>query len=372
MYSFSTSDYLAIRTDPEILQLTFDSEKPIDYYQVFERKLSQFLGTEATLFFPDSYLALVALLRNLIQANDFIFVPEETDGSIPDALEIIQRRHETVSVGTISEHCLDNLPQTVSRVVFLADGICGLNGTIAPVDVWKERLELFSSRTGIPALIILDDSLGVGLLGPNYRGTFEYYGIAANQYFDPQETIQYFFCGSLTDALGSSGGFITGSKKWLKNLKKNEPCCCPRSQTPLSAVVASTKALELAMRPQRHEALEKNKRILVEKLRSSGLNFTSHPSLPFVLLKVPNAKETVNGMRIRGYQVGITHFTRKPQLTLAVNSNHEETEIEFLVHALVCQLQQEKDKEKEKKNSKHKKNGPKTEPENGKYPKKKD
>lgn len=357
MHSFSTSDYLAIRTDPEILQLTFDSEKPIDYYQVFERKFSQFFGTEATLFFPDGYLALVALLRNLIQANDFILIPEETGGSIPDALEIIQRRHETVSVGTISERCLDNLPQSVSRVVFLADGVCEINGSIAPVDVWKERLEDFVARTGIPALVILDDSLGVGLLGPHYRGTFEHYGIEANRCFESKEPVQYFFCGSLTDALGSSGGFLTGSRKWLKNLKKNEPCCCPRSQTPLSTVVASTKALELAMRPQRHEALEKNRRILVEKLLSSGLTFTSHPSLPFVLLKASNAQETVNGMRLRGYQIGITHFTRKPQLILAVNSNHKEADIEFLVHALVSQIQQEKEKEKEKKSSRHKKSG---------------
>lgn len=362
MYSFSTSDYLAIRTDPEILQLTFDSEKPIDYYQVFERKISQFFGTEMTLFFPDSYLALVALLRNLIQTNDRIFIPEETDGSIPDALEIIQRRHETVTVGTINEHCLESLPQTVSRVVFLANGICEMNGSIAPVDLWKKRLEQFSAQTGIPALIILDDSLGVGLLGPNYRGTFDYYGITANQYFEPNETVPCFSCGSLTEALGSSGGFLTGNRKWLRNLKKSEPCCCSRNQMPLSTVVASTKALELAMRSQRHEALERNRRILVEKLNHSGLNFSSNSNLPFVLLKVPNAKETVNGMRIRGYQIGITHFTRKPQITLAVNSNHKEAEIEFLVHALICQLEHEK--KKEKKNSGYRKNSTKAEQEN--------
>ncbi|MDO4629396.1 MAG: hypothetical protein Q4C70_09455 [Planctomycetia bacterium] len=334
MYSFCPSDYLAIRSAPEILQLTFDSEESVDYYKTFERSLSHFFDAERMLYFPDGYLALVALLRDLIQEDDWILIPPETDGAIVDVLEIIERQCESARIETLTEKCWEKIPETVSRIVILASGICETYGKIAPIDEWSARLEAIHAQHGISGMIILDDSLGVGLLGEHYRGTFEHFGVLPNREPNAQASVQYFFSGSFSDAFGASGGFIVGDRKWLRVMRRHEPCCCSWSEIPLSSIVAGLKALELAAEPERHEILRKNVQFLAEKLTEAGITFQSNPFLPFILVKVPNPKETLKVLEARGCRVGLTHFTKKPQFCISVTAAHQPMEIEFLVKTL--------------------------------------
>ena len=342
MYSFCPSDYLAIRTAPEILQLTFDSEEPVDYYQVFEGKVARFFQAEAALFFPDGYLALVALLRNVLQDGDELFVPQTTDGSIPDVLEIVQRQYEGVRTHLLTPGSLSDLPESASRVILLANGDCETFGAIAPVAEWREMLlELYEKR-GIPSVVILDDSLGVGLLGENYRGTLEHFGIQADWMPDVEKGVQFFFSGSLADAFGNSGGFLVGNRRWLRLLRKGEPCCCTRNQMPLSNIVAGIRALELAREPHRHEALQRNAEFLKRKLAEKEIEFVSQSELPFVLVNSASPREIVKALGVRGCRVALTHFTKKPHICIAVNAEHGEVEMDLLVQTLAELLNEEK------------------------------
>ena len=342
MYSFCPSDYLAIRTSPEILQLTFDSEEPVDYYQVFEGKVAQFFQAESVLFFPDGYLALVALLRNILQDGDELFVPQDTDGSIPDVLEIVQRQYEGVRTHLLTPAALAELPDTASRVVLLANGICETSGTVAPLDQWREMLRELYEKRGIPSVVILDDSLGVGLLGANYRGTLEHFGIQPDMVPDVEKDVQFFFSGSLADAFGNSGGFLVGNRRWLRTLRKREPCCCTKNQMPLSNIVAGIRALELAQECRRHEALLENAEKLKQKLTEKGIEFISRQELPFVLVNASDPRNIVKGMGAKGCRIAMTRFTKKPRLCIAVNAEHDEVEMDFLTQALADLLFGEK------------------------------
>lgn len=334
MFSFCPSDFLAIRTAPEILQLTFDSEESVNFYRVLERKVSQFFKAESALFFPDGYLALVALLRNLVQEDDLLFIPEFTEGMIPDTLEILQRQYKNLQVRALADDSFSSIPSSVSRVVILANGISENTCSVAPVDVWKKQLDLLWKKSHIPSLVILDDSCGVGLLGPNHCGTFDYFGITANEAPDPQGGAQYYFSASLAETLGASGGFIVGQKKWLRTIHQTEPTCCSRNEMPLSGVVAAEKALQLACEEERHKKLWENVQILLEKLKEFRISCISNPLLPFVLVKVHDPKEAQKKMTLRGCRVGVTHFTKKPKLCLAVNAAHTDKEIEYLAQSL--------------------------------------
>jgi len=334
MLSFCPSDFLAIRSAPEILQLTFDSEESVNYYRILERKIVQFFDAESVLFFPDGYLALVALLRNLVQEDDLLFLPEATDGMIPDTLEILQRQYKNLQIRVLTEDSFSAIPSSVSRVVILANGINENSCTVAPIDVWKQQLELLWASKHIPGIMILDDSAGVGLLGTNYRGTYEHFGVTANELPDSSRGVQYFFSASLGETLGSNGGFIVGSKKWLRTVHRTEPCCCSRNEMPLSGVVVAEKAFQLVENGERHHKLWENVRTLCKKLENYGIEFISNPLLPFVLVKVHDPKVTQKKMTLRGCRVGVTHFTKKPKLCLAVNASHTENEIEYLAQSL--------------------------------------
>lgn len=334
MFSFCPSDFLAIRTAPEIMQLTFDSEESVNYYRILERKVTQFFNAESVLFFPDGYLAVVAILRNLIQEDDLLFLQEPVEGLIPDALEILQRQYKNLQVRVLTEESFTSIPSSVSRVVILAKGVCENTCSVAPIKTWKQQLDRLWKKTHIPSIVILDDSCGVGLLGPNHRGTFDCFGITANEVPDPSGGVQYFFSGSLAETLGASGGFIVGRKKWLRTIHQTDPCCCSRSEMPLSGVVVAEKALQLASEADRHEKLWNNVQILRERLDAHKITYISDPLLPFVLVKVQNPKEVWKKMTLRGCRVGLTHFTKKSSLCLAVNAAHTEKEIDYLAQSL--------------------------------------
>lgn len=344
MYSFFPSDYLVIRTDPEILQLTFDSDEPVDHYQVLERKISQFFGTENVLLFPDGYLAFVALVRNLIQEGDVFFIPPESDGAVLDVLEIIQRHCESARFETLTSKSFENLPSATSRIVILASGVSESAGKIAPVTQWIEQLECLYESRGIPGLILLDDSHGVGLLGKRYRGTFDFFDVPSNHFPDPSNGVQCFFSASLAETFGACGGFIAGDRKWLRSIRRTDPCCCQKNQIPLSNVVAAEKALELVCEISRHEQLKENAQILSEKLREAKISFITDPDLPFALVKASNPKGIVKAMSARGCRISLTHFTKKTQLCLAVNASHKELEIGFLVETLANLLTHKEEK----------------------------
>ncbi|MGN1273761.1 MAG: hypothetical protein ACI4UF_04170, partial [Thermoguttaceae bacterium] len=64
------------------------------------------------LFFPDGYLAVVAILRNLIQEDDLLFLQEPVEGLIPDALEILQRQYKNLQVRVLTEESFTSIPSS--------------------------------------------------------------------------------------------------------------------------------------------------------------------------------------------------------------------------------------------------------------------
>ena len=337
MYSFCHSDYLAIRTAPEILQLTFDSDVPIDYYQILERTVSNFFDTENTLLFPDGYFAMVAMIRNLIRDTDTILVVSDGYGAISDSLEIIQRQAPNAIIKSLTAHSFEELSPRTSRVVLLAAGVSETTCQIAPVDKWSESLTELWEKRRIPSVLLLDDSHGVGLLGPNHRGTLDFFGLPANQ-FPTDVGVQYYFSGSFSEAFGSYGGLLAGERKWLRGIRKTEPSCC-RHQIPISTLVATTKAMELAGNERRHEQLMQNIQYLHQIFKRYRIPFTGNPALPFILVKSPQPQELIQVLEYAGFRIGLTRFTKKPQLRIVINPNHSALEIEQLAKKLVEEME---------------------------------
>ena len=238
MNSFRQSDYLAIRTDSEVLHLTYDTNSPTDYYQILRYQLARYFGTETALVFPDGFMAFVALLRSLIEDGDTLCVLPQTRTAVWDAIEIIQRIRKT-ELYVLDGDSLDVLPRNISRLVLITSGIDTAEGHIVRADEWTNRLKDFYKQRGTPSLYLMDDAHGVGVLGANGRGTFEHFGIKANTSV-PQET-SCFFSGALDKAFGTCGGFLVGPRKWLSQIRESHLRGPTRSGRLSRAAVAQTK-----------------------------------------------------------------------------------------------------------------------------------
>ena len=385
MGAFRHSDYLALRQDPEILGLTFDMESVTDYSRQLRHQLARYFASESALLFPDGFMAFVALLRNSIQNGDVLCVPQELDDEIWDALEIIQRIR-SVTFRVLKTDSLEDLPHDASRLVLIASGISPITAKLFPADVWFQRLTEFYEKHGVPSLFLLDDSQGVGVLGEHGRGTFEHFGITPNIATEPmfakgttpakadeekpEKTggknadsdefpeddflteqpipVQAYFSGSFAEAFGTSGGFIVGRKKWLKQIHKNEASCCAPNQFPLSGVVVMTKALQMAMEPERREKLRENIRALHQNLNELGIEFSGDAEVPFVLIRHLNPDEVLRNLELRGHQVGRTHFTEEIRLRIAMSAAHTPGEIAVFCQELAQELRKQQPRKTKK------------------------
>ncbi|MDO4571012.1 MAG: aminotransferase class I/II-fold pyridoxal phosphate-dependent enzyme [Planctomycetia bacterium] len=338
MYSFHLPDYLAIRTDPEVLGLSFDSEAQVDYHRILERKTARFFGAPASVFFPDGYMAYLALLRSLVREGDSILVATRERGIIKDALEIAHRRTRNVSIRALNgKPIAENIRPNCSRVLVLARGLAETECGISPVARWVEELRNLHDQRGIPGGVLLEDSHAVGILGPQYRGVLEHLGVDVS--LDPESSapVQCCFSASFSKAFGAYGGFIVGARPWIRQIRETEPGCSDRHM-PISMAVATLKSLQLTLEPERHARLARNILLLHQILAKYELPFESHPLLPYVLIKTRNPRNIVQSLIALGFRIGLTHFTRSPKLRINVNAAHTEREIELLAQKLASLL----------------------------------
>src|SRR5438046_8568343 len=91
------------------------------------------------------------------------------------------------------------------RVLIVTESVFSMDGNRAPL---RELVEL---KKSFGALLLLDEAHAVGVIGPNGRG------LAAAENLDEDVDVQM---GTLSKALGTSGGYICGSRdliEWLIN-----------------------------------------------------------------------------------------------------------------------------------------------------------
>src|ERR1035441_2108078 len=92
-----------------------------------------------------------------------------------------------------------------SRIVIVTESVFSMDGDRVPL---RELIEL-KKRFG--ALLLLDEAHAIGVIGPNGRG------LAAEEGLNEDVDVQM---GTLSKALGGSGGYICGSRsliEWLIN-----------------------------------------------------------------------------------------------------------------------------------------------------------
>ena len=165
-----------------------------------ERDLAEFLGTEAAITYTSCWNANQALLDTLSGERTWILSDELNHASIIDGIRLARPGGKAV----YAHADLDALAEALGRVpddarcLIVTDGVFSMEGDLAPLPGICDLAE----RHG--ASVIVDDSHGLGVLGPGGRGTAEHFGVA-----DRVDIVT----GTLGKALGgASGGFVAGGR----------------------------------------------------------------------------------------------------------------------------------------------------------------
>ncbi len=244
LISFSSNDYLGLSQHPELREAAI---KAIEKYGVgagasrllgggysphreLEELLAAFKGAEAALSFSSGFAAALGTLPALVGPNDVIIIDKLSHACLIDAAKL-SRAHLRVyphnHLGKLESHlewARENHP--AATILIVTEAVFSMDGDTAPL---KQIVEL-KRRFG--AALMLDEAHSTGVVGEHGRGLAHLAGVAND--VDVR-------MGTLSKAVGASGGFIVGSHELIEFLV-NRARSFIFSTAPAPAVAAAAAA----------------------------------------------------------------------------------------------------------------------------------
>jgi 7-keto-8-aminopelargonate synthetase-like enzyme len=180
-------------------------------------------------------------------------------------------------------------------------------------------------------LIGLDDAHGVGVLGANGRGTYEYHGLrSANCYF----------AGTLSKAFGGHGGFIVGQRELIRSAKFKTGTFIGSTPIPTPLAAATAKGVEvLRQHPEMRTKLRQNVALAKAGLKALGIPIEDTP-VPIIAWSIGSEKRMVrvqHELMKRGIAIAYLKYAGAPTagvLRVTIFSTHTAAQIHRLVEEL--------------------------------------
>ena len=203
-------------------------------HRQLEERIARFKGTEDAIVFSSGYLANLGVISALMGQGDLVLSDELNHASIIDGCRLSRAtvkvfRHRDVA------HLRDILlaeRNSYRRCLIVTDGVFSMDGDIAPLPHLLQLAEEFQ------ALLMVDDAHATGVLGKRGAGTVEHFGL------EGKDIIQM---GTLSKALGSEGGYVTGNAilvDYLRNRARSFIFSTALSPPVVAAAIAALDVLE--------------------------------------------------------------------------------------------------------------------------------
>ena len=237
-----------------------------------EERLSQFLGTEATILYSSCFDANGGVFEVLFGAEDAIVSDELNHASIIDGIRLSKAaryRYRNADTADLRAQLTAAREAGARRVCVVTDGVFSMDGSYAPLD------EICDLADEFEAMVLVDDSHAVGFVGDGGRGTPEMFGV--------QDRVDI-LTGTLGKALGgASGGYVSSHREVVDLLRqRSRPYLFSNSVAP-GVVAGSLAALDLVSgSSEARETLQRNATLFRELMEAEGFDLLpgSHPIVP--------------------------------------------------------------------------------------------
>ncbi|WP_297981942.1 pyridoxal phosphate-dependent aminotransferase family protein [uncultured Methanobrevibacter sp.] len=377
---FGTNNYLGLSHHPKIIKAS--QEKAVYgtgstgsrlttgasfEARELEENISKFKSTESTLIFNTGYMTNLGVIYALTKENDIIFSDQLNHASIIDGIKISKAevkiyKHkdteeleklikETISTKTKQENkknlistkkinedhketIQNHKNKSLGNLFIISDGVFSMDGDIAPLPELAELAKKYN------CCLIIDDAHATGVIGKTGKGTIEYYkdktGKDLSEYVDLQ-------IGTLSKALASEGGFVTGKKIYIDYLiNKSRPFIFSTALSP-STIASANTALNL-LKENHEEYLKKlneNTKLMRDLLKEGGLNVIEGetPIIPILIGEARIANEFSRKLEEKGILVSAIRPPSVPKgesrLRLTIIASHTKEEIIFTANTII-------------------------------------
>ena len=222
------------------------------------QNISSLLDTEETLIFPSGYAANTSTIACLTGPHDLIVSDAHNHASIIDGCRLSGANVQIYPHRNITEaaNLLRSIP--ARRRLIVTDSLFSMDGTIAPL------ADMAQLAHDTKSMLLVDEAHATGLFGIHGSGLVEETGIASSVAVR---------IGTLSKALGSSGGFVSGHRTLIDYLRHRARSWMFSTAHPPASAAAAIQAIKLlSEEPFRRKKLTESATLFRQKLLSHGVD----------------------------------------------------------------------------------------------------
>jgi len=355
LINFSSNDYLGLANDSRLRKAATEA---INEFGVgagasrlisgtqsphlhLERALAEWKGTEAALCFSSGYAAALGTIPALVSKSDVVLLDKLCHASLIDAAKLsgaILRVFPHNNLRKLESHLeWARREHAGRRLLIVTESVFSMDGDRAPL---RELIEL---KKRFDTLLMLDEAHAVGVIGLHGRG------LAAEENLSDDVDVQM---GTLSKALGTSGGYICGSHDLIEWLINRARSFIYSTAPPPAIAAAALAAVDFLSSPHGEERrlllwerINLMRQLLLPSARKA-INYqlstinTNEGSAIFPLL-VGDEQAALNSaaaLKTEGFLVPAIRYPTvakgSARLRITVTAAHEENQIRSLCEAI--------------------------------------
>ena len=328
--SFASNDYLGLAQDVRVKEAAARAAMEfgagsgasrlvtgtLPPHLALERHLARFKGAEDAIVFSAGYMANVGAITAIAGKGDVILSDELNHASIIDGCRLSGA--EILVYPHLDMAALEDMLGAVKgarRILVISDGVFSMDGDMLDLPRFLEICE----RHG--AFSMVDEAHATGVVGKTGHGLSEHFGCG-----HPDLSM-----GTLSKALGSSGGYIAAKRDIVEYLRqKSRPFIFNTAPNPASVAAADAALGIIESEPE-----------LVTRLRANVRAFGGEGESAIIPVPIGDERKAVEiskALERRGVLVPAIRYPTvakgAARLRVAFSANHTIEEISFARRAI--------------------------------------
>jgi 8-amino-7-oxononanoate synthase len=344
LVNFASNDYLGLTQNPKLKMAAAEAAQrfgagsgasrlitgTLAIHSELEARLAAFKQTPAVLTFESGYAAALGTIPALFGQGDVIILDKLAHASLIDGARL-----SGAEIRVYPHNRLERLSELLNwarekrrgaKILIITESIFSMDGDSCPLP------EIVDLKEEFGASLLLDEAHAIGVLGPNGAGLAAECGL-----IDRVEI----HLGTLSKAIGSSGGFIAGPSSLIDLLINRARTFIFSTAPPPTAIAAAIEGLDViasARGDQLRAALWRNHEMLTVKLKPPEPEGARSAIVPIIVGSEEQALSLSQQLVEQGFLVPAVRFPTVPRgsarLRVTLSAAHQLQDVVNLREAI--------------------------------------